>query len=149
MYVGITPSPDSGFVRQLRAFDRTLKVEFDRKIGLFTITQPRFTGGRVLAMVIESESFNGVYRQPDSRDLQVLRGADFYRRNYLQRMLDGEVQMREAREKQDADAAGDIRYLTLDNKRQLSNAYVKAFNIGKGNSGFRHITPKPRGQVFA
>lgn len=146
MFVGLTPSPDSGFVRQLHAFDKDLDVEFDRKLERFVITQPRFTGGRVLALVVESDD---VYRQPDNRELRILRRADFYRRNVMHRILEGEAYMRDARDKQDADAADDIRHLTRDSKRQLSNAYVKAFNLGKGVTGFRPITPKPRGQVFA
>jgi len=137
MYAGLTPAPDSSFVRQLRLFDKDLKVEFDRKLELFVITQSRYTGGRVLALVIASDT--DTYRQPDARDIRILYMADFYRRNVKQRILEGEEYMRKVREDQDISAEDDIRHLTRDSKRQLANAYTKAFNLGKGVTGFRQV----------
>ncbi len=40
MHRGMTPSPDSGFVKDLKTFDPKLEIAFDRRYDAFVITQP-------------------------------------------------------------------------------------------------------------
>ena len=96
---------------------------------------------------MEGDSGGG-YRQPDNRDLQALVEADFHRKSVKRRILEGEEHMKRVREEETRKERSEIRDVTKDNRIQLANTYVRAVNLGKGRTGFRQITPKPKGKVF-
>jgi hypothetical protein len=149
MFHGITPTPNSGFVRKLKQLYPELEVEFSREHERFIITQPsRLRSGRVLLMIIGGYKIDNSFRQPDERDLKVLWKADMWRIGYKKQMMDGERAMLEAREKEEAKAEEEIRERTKDDKIQLSDGYRRAFNIAKANATFRRIENKPKPGSF-
>ena len=148
MWQGITPSPDSGFIKNLKKFDPKLKCQFSRKLGLFVITQSnRLHSGESVAGIIEGDDGAG-YRQPDNRDIQALREADFEFKDHKKRILEGEEYMLKYRKDEEAKNRETIRDATKDDKYQSRNSLMKAYNMGKGMSPYRQVAPKPQGKVF-
>ncbi|KKN52254.1 hypothetical protein LCGC14_0614740 [marine sediment metagenome] len=146
---GLTPAPDTGFVRKLRDFDPTLRVQFSRQLGKFIITQPSNLSGRTLAAVVEGEDCNNSgFRQPDMRDVRVLHEADFQRKAADQRILEGEEYMLGFQDDFDDKVAQELRECTVDDKIQLVNTYNRASNSGKGVTAYRQVTPKAKGKVY-
>ncbi len=146
MFNGLTPSPDSQFVKDLKAFDPKLGVRFCRKRGQFVITQPSQLSGRVDALAISGDHGGG-YRQPNIRDIRALYHGDFARKRSKDMVQEGENRMREQEQKHREFVKGEIDAQTRDNKRQLANTYNRAFNNGKGVTGFRQIPIKSKGYV--
>ncbi len=148
MYEGITPSVPAEFLRKLKKLDKGLGCEFSREHSRFVITQTGKISGKVPVFLVLGDDGGG-YRYPDQRDIDVLHRADMHRKGQevKDRIRIGEEYMRESREKQDKSNASTIRDQTKDDKIQLSNTYVKSFNLGKGNSAFRRIEHKPKGFV--
>ena len=146
MYQGITPSPDPGFVRKLKEFDPTLRVEFSRELETFVIMQPSKKYGEVIATVCEGDGEKN-WRQPDGRDLAELRAADWHRRRqeHRDRLREGVEKSQQIREKQDAFAEDELKARTREDKRQLFNTVAKATNSGKGVTGYRQVENKPKG----
>ena len=141
MYRGITPTPDTGFVKKLKKFDPKLKLEFSRLLGKFVITQPRkLHSGRALAAVVEGNTGGG-FRQPDNRDIDTLCRADFERTSARKRIIAGEDYMLNHKKAQEKELKDSIRDATKDDKFQLINAYRKVFNEGKQVRHVRHIIP--------
>jgi len=148
MWQGITPNPDSGFVKKLRTFDPKLKCQFSRKLECFVITQPnRLHSGESVAAIVEGDDGAG-YRQPDNRDIQTLYEADFENKDHKKRILEGEEYMTNYREKEHKENIDEIRDIGKDSKYQLRNSLVKAYNMGKGMAPVRPIKVKPKGKVF-
>jgi len=148
MYEGLTPSPDSTFVRKLREFDPKLEVRFSRRHGRFIITQPRVTKPERPAEVWMINEEDGGFRQPDSRDLKILFGGDLHRVSVEERIKKGEAYMSGYDEKQKKDVKDEIRNRTKDGKIQLKQMYYKMGNLGKAPAPFRKIVKKPKGKVF-
>ena len=148
-YQGLTPNVDPQFEKELKRFDPNLEVEFRRDFGTFVITQPSKVSGRVPAVVISpelhEEKQGRTWRQPDKRDIKALYRADFARKRAKDMVREGEDGIKERQKKDQEFAKDEILAQTRDNKRQLANTYSKAFNLGKGVTGFRQITPKSRG----
>ena len=145
MFNGLTPSPDSQFVKDLKTFDPKLGIQFSRKFGRFVITQPSKVSGRVPVLVVDGRDNGGGYRQPNMGDIKALYHGDLTRKRARDRVREGEERFQEQDEKQKQFAKDEIFHQTRDNKRQLANTYAKAFNTGKGVTGFRQITPKSKG----
>ena len=145
MYQGIVPSPDSGFKQKLKTFDPTLTVEFDRNVGKFVIKQPRrLRGGQAVALVIENND-DRPWRQPDERDLVMLRAGDFEHRNHKDRIREGENRILDHQAKQEKEVTDTFREASRDDKIQIKNAYRRALNDGKVGGMFRRVTPKSKG----
>ena len=149
MYCGLTPVPDSGFVRRLKEYDSNLFVEFNRVYGKFAIMQKRPAGPpRIVMLVVGGENPAG-WRQPDGRELHILGAADFHRGPSLRdRMIRGEQAIVDFHRRQKRNVNDELRDITKDDKYQLLRTYQDAFNTGKGTRPFRPITPKPRGKIF-
>ncbi len=139
MFNGLTPSPDRQFVKDLKQFDHKLNVRFCRNRGQFVITQPSKLSGRVDALVIQGDHGGG-YRQPNIRDIRALYYGDFARKRGKDRVLEEEERFRQQKIKEQEFVKDEIVHQTKDNKRQLTNTYAKAFNLGKGNTGFKQRT---------
>lgn len=56
--------------------------------------------------------------------------------------------MEKVRARTRAISRDNIRGWTKDDKIQLMNAFGKLMGVGKFNSAFRRITPKPKGKAF-
>lgn len=148
MYEGITPSVPERFRRDLKQLDSGLDCEFSREHGRFVITQTGKISGKVPVIVVLGDDGGG-YRYPDQRDIRVLQEADLHRKGQevRDRIQKGEDYMARTKEKQDKFNKDEIRTRTREDRIQLSNTYVKTFNLGKGSSQFRRIEHKPKGFV--
>ena len=148
MWIGITPSPDPGFVKKLHTFDPKLKCEFSRKLGKFCITQPnRLRSGKSIAAIVEGDTGAG-YRQPDNRDIRILYEADFENKDHKRRIREGEDYIIDYQKEQERKNTETIRDITKDSKYQLQNELIKAYNLGKGMAPVRPVKVRPNGKVF-
>lgn len=147
MYKGVTPAPERRFVKDLKAYDDKLFVEFDRRFERFVIRRKTTLKPYPDIWVVQGEQ--GEFRQPDQRDMVVLWMADLWKNGGVRKRIeDGEEKILAAREKEEADIAQNFRDATKDNKYQLRNAYRKASNDGKVAPHTRRVDPKPKGKVF-
>ena len=144
MHRGMTPTPDSGFVKDLKTFDPKLEISFDRRFDAFVITQPSQVSGRVPALVISGDNGSG-YRQPNQSDIRALYKGDFERNGGKRHVLQEEERFKKQDEDHNKFVKDEIMHQTRDNKRQLINTYAKAFNVGKGVTGFRQVPIKSKG----
>ena len=136
--------PDRVFLRDLKNLDRRLNAKFNG--SHFVITYDRGYGEPVNIFRISED--DGSFRQPNSRDIMVIKQGDLASGETMDVRLKKEayayeLMNREARRK----ASEEIRAMTLDNKIQLKNAYQKRTNLGKTGSAFRKITPKSKNVV--
>jgi len=148
MWQGITPIPDSGFMRKLKVFDPNLDCEFNRHVERFIITQPsRLGSGKLVAAVVENPGKDH-YRQPDDRDLAHLAKGDFERKSHKRRIQEGEQYMLEYEEEQDKKVEEDIRNRTKDDKLQLMHTYQHAagFRADAHNPAFARVNPRIKGK---
>ncbi len=138
--------PDSHFMDKLHALDPKLGCEFNRNTEKFNITYQRVMGDPVPIVQVSSDT--GGYRQPDHRELLILGEGDQAKgKNPKERLQQTAKYFDDYREKKQKDARDNIRHMTLENRRQLTNAVGK-LGGGKFNSTFRRITPKSKGKVF-
>lgn len=144
MYQGVTPVPDSGFVKDLKAFDPKLRVRFERHMERFVITKRRAFGPDFNVLVVQTD--DGEFRQPDRRDLMALWEGDLWRHGGVDaRIRRGEEHMQEFQQKQDREIEEESRARTRDSKIQLSNAYRKTFNDGSKAPELRRVELNRRG----
>jgi hypothetical protein len=144
MYQGVTPAPDSTFVKDLRAFDPLLRVRFERRMERFVITKRRAFGDDFNVLVVQTD--DGGFRQPDRRDIQMLYEGDLWRHGGVNaRIRRGEEHMKEFQEKQDREIEQESLARTRDSKIQLSNAYRKTFNDGSKAPELRRIELNRKG----
>ena len=139
-------TPDSNFVKRLKAVDNRLGCKYERTHGHFVINYERACGGAVPIFMVKSES--GGYRQPDQRDMDFLLSGDLTKEDMKTKLQKSAKYMADVREKSKKDASDNIRGATKDGKIQLSNAFSRIAGGGKGNSAFRRVVPKQKGQVF-
>jgi hypothetical protein len=134
--------PDRTFLRDLKNLDRRLGVKFNG--SHFIITYDRGYGEP--ANIFRVTGDDGGFRQPDQRDLMVIKRGDLASGDSMEVRLQKqayayELTTRESKRK----AAEEIRAMTLDNKIQLRNAIQKKYNLGKTGSAFRKIPHKSKG----
>lgn len=137
------PEPERSFMRDLRNIDNKLGVKFNG--DHFVITYQRPYGEPVNIHRVKAD--DGGFRQPDRRDLSVIKGGDLAEGEKLENRLKkrayaSECMRREAREK----AASEIRDITKDNRNQLVKKFTQKLNLSKGNSAFRRVVPKKKAQ---
>ena len=133
------PEVDRSFLRDLKSMDRRLGTKFNGQN--FIVTYRRPFGEPVNIYCIKAD--NGGFRQPDKRDLMVIKGGDLAEGVSMdirlkQRAYASELMTREAKRK----AKENIRDMTKDDKRQLAKAFIQRTNLSKGNSTFRRIDHK-------
>ena len=132
-------TPDRSFLRDLKNMDRRLGAKFNGRN--FVVTYDRGHGEPVNVHLVRGS--NGEFRQPDKRDLMILKGGDLAEGESMdvrlkKRAYASEKMREEARRK----VKENIRDMTKDGRRQLEKAYLQATNLSKGNATFRRITPK-------
>jgi hypothetical protein len=138
--------PNRNFMRQLKALDPSLGCEFNRDTNVFNVTYLRATGLPVPIMPVKTQ--DGKFRQPDQRELLTLGESDMTKIDRQTHLNKASKYCQEYREKQAKESTDMIKNRTLDDKRQLANAFGKLSGSGKFNSTFRRIEPKAKGQVF-
>ena len=139
-------NPDSGFIKELKKLDSNLGCEYNMDTGRFNITFKRATGLAVPIIQVKTE--DGGFRYPDRRELNVLGESDLARVSMRDRLNKSTKYMQDYREKKAKEAKDNLRNMTKDGKRQLYNAFSRASGASKGNSTFRRINQKPKGEVF-
>jgi hypothetical protein len=140
------PEVDRSFKRDLKSLDSRLGAKFNGQH--FVITYDRGYGEPVNILRIKGEG--GSFRQPDKRDLMVIKGGDLAEGEKMDTRLQkaayaSELIRREARRK----AKENIRDMTKDNRNQLEKAFLQRTNLSKGNAVFRRIDHKPGKNVVA
>ena len=144
------PSPTgnmASFPKRLREIDKDLNCVWNADINRFVIHQK--TGNPILPnptiCVVETEQ--GSFRHPDLRDISFLQKADIRKEGPKARLKRVAEYMIDEREKDRKNAKDMIRERTVDDKIQLMNAFSKAAGF-KGNSAFRRVDAKLKGQVY-
>lgn len=135
-------TPDRVFMRRLKNLDPRLGCKYRHDVEKFVITHDRAIGPPAEIFLVETT--RGDFRQPSQYDIHTLCEGDLHRTDVRTRMDKATRYMENHRKKEEENAESEIRDRTKDDKLQLMNTYVKAFNLGKGNSAFRRITPKPK-----
>ena len=136
----------SGFMRTLRSLDRRLSCHYNSDMERFVVTFKRAWGKPIPLFPVQSET--GGFRFPTDRDVQFLRQWDMENMTVSERLERATSYMEKIRERTRVTGRDNIRGYTKDDKIQLMNAFGKLYGVGKYNSAFRRITPKPKGEVF-
>lgn len=135
----LAPTPDRSFMRDLKSMDRRLDLKWNGQF--FVVTYDRGYGSPVNISAVKNE--DGTWRQPDRRDLDFILSGDLERtrpQDHLARV----AQYMDAVRARDKEKAKDlIKHCTTDGKIQLMRAMSQLYNVGKCNSAYRRITPKP------
>ena len=140
------PSLDDLFVSRLKRIDKRLDMQWSKKPERWLMVYDKGCGNFVSMFLIETEDYQ--YRHPDKRDLVRIRVADLATKSVKLRLQESAEYMADTRLKDRADARENIRHMTLDNKIQLMQAFSKAAGYSKGNSAFRRIEAKARGEIY-
>jgi len=127
--------PDWSFMKQLRAIDKRLGCEFNGEHFVLTFTTERYGKVNIWKVVGADKDF----RQPDQRELDMVRESDLERLGPEQRWSLVMAYMEKFTEKKREDARGNIRHLTLDNRRILAQAFGRVAGYSKSNSTYRRI----------
>ncbi len=139
------PEVERSFKRDLKNLDRRLGTKFNGEH--FVVTYDRGYGEPVNIYRVKAD--NGAFRQPDKRDLEVIKGGDLENEKSDSRLRKlayaSELMRREAKRK----AYNEIRDMTKDNRNQLARAFIERTNASKGNATFRRIDHKPGKNVVA
>ena len=134
------PEPDRSFLRDLRNMDRRLGTKFNGEH--FVVTYQRPFGEPVNVLRVRAE--DGGFRQPDKRDLAIIKGGDLAEGPKMEsRLREAAYKAERIRETDKRKAHENIRDMTKDSKNQLTTAFIQATNQGKGNATFRRIDHKP------
>ena len=140
------PEPDRSFLRDLRNMDRRLGTKFNGEH--FVVTYQRPFGEPVNVLRVRAE--DGGFRQPDKRDLAIIKGGDLAEGPKMESRL-REAAYRAERQREDAKrkAAENIRNMTKDDKIYLTQKIGQLTNQSKSNAAFRRIDHKPSKRVVA
>ena len=139
-------TPPRDFVKRVKAIYRRLDVEYNPIMQRFLIKEHRAHGSPGVVFVIEDE--NGEFRWPDERDIRKLHECDHERESpeeKFQRISATVIKHREDHEKK---VREDFRDATKDDRRYLMNKFAKILNLGKGNTTYKPVKIKPKGEVF-
>lgn len=136
--------PDWSFMRQLKTLDKRLGCRFNGTHFVITCETKRFGEVNIWKVVDEG----GGFRQPDQRELDMLRQADIEKQSPNEKFNLITAYMEQYQEKKRNEAREEIRNRTIDDRRQLIKAFHPLLGIGKANSAFRRIDvrPKPKGE---
>ena len=134
------PAPERGFLRDLKNLDKRLGVKFNDQH--FVVTYDRGHGEPVNILRVMGEG--GSFRQPDKRDLMVIKGGDLAEGPKMDlRLKEAAYKAELIRQRDKRKAHENIRDMTKDSKNQLTKAFIQATNQSKGNATFRRIDHKP------
>ena len=127
--------PDRGFMGQLRLLDKRLGIKFNGSHFVLTFTTQRH--GEVSMWTVVDERGGG--RQPDQRELEMLRESDMERLGPEQRWNLTQAYMAKFQEDRKREVREELRNRTKDDKIQLAKAFARVVGNSKGNSAFRRI----------
>lgn len=138
--------PDPSFTRQLRMIDKRLGCKFNGDHFVITFKTEKY--GAVNIWKVASES--GGFRQPDRRELEIIRESDLERLGPKERFNLVLAHMEGTKDRRDKSIREEMRNRTKDGKIQLMRAFANAVGAGKNNATFRRINvrPKPRGLII-
>jgi hypothetical protein len=140
-------SPDRVFMQRLKGLDPRLGCRYEPGHHHFVITYKRAIGEDVPVMLIEG--VNGMFRQPDDRDILKLQESDLHRVPLHDRLRQVAAYMEKDREDRALRRKAEIKDRTKDDHIQLSRTIGK---IDRNNGGksmpYRRIDLRPKGQVF-
>lgn len=140
------PSLDDLFVKRLKRIDKRLDMHWSEGPERWLMVYDKGNKNFVNMFLIETEDRQ--YRHPNNRDLVRIRVADLATKSAEQRLKESAEYMADVRLKDRKDGKENIRLRTLDSKIQLMQAFAKAAGHSKGNSAFRRITAKARGEIY-
>lgn len=134
------PEPNPSFMKDLRNLDKRLGVKWNGEH--FVVTYERGYGQPVNIYRVRDD--DGSFRQPDQRDLKIIKGGDLGEGERLELRLKklayASEKMREEARKR---AKEEIRAMTREDRRYLAQHMGQITNQGKCNSTFRRIKVKP------
>jgi hypothetical protein len=134
------PEVDRSFKRDLKSLDPRLGTKFNGEH--FVVTYDRGYGEPVNIYRVKGD--DGGFKQPDKRDLAVIKGGDMAEGEKPEIRLKkmayaSELMRREARKK----AHESFRDATKDDAHYMGQKFRQLMGDGKANSAFRRIDPKP------
>ena len=140
------PECDRSFKRDLKNLDRRLGTKFNGEH--FVVTYDRGYGEPVNIYRVKSDDDG--FRQPDQRDLKIIKGGDLAVGDRMEMRLKkmayaSEVIRRETRRR----VKDEIRNRLKDSKHQLTRWVGDRANISKSNAEFRRVPHKPGKNVVA
>ncbi len=138
------PQCDRSFSRDLKTLDRRLGTKFNGEH--LVVTYDRGYGEPVNIYRVKAD--DGGFRQPDRRDLEIIKGGDLNNGDRMETRLKklayaSELMRREMRRK----SREMIRDHIKDDKNQLRRWVIDRSNSSKGNAEFRRIAHKPSKNV--
>lgn len=133
------PEVDRSFRRDLKNLDRRLGTKFNGEH--IVVTYDRGYGEPVNILRVQAK--DGGFRQPDQRDLAIIKGGDLEEGEKMETRLNklgyaSEVMRREIKRK----ARENIRDMTKDDNVYLSQKIGQLTNQSKSNAAYRRIAPK-------
>jgi hypothetical protein len=140
------PECDRSFLKDLRNLDKRLNVKWNSEH--FVVTFDRGYGDPVNIYRVKAE--DGGFRQPDRRDLGIIKGGDLAEGEPLESRLKKKAYASEQmRKKMRENVRNEIRDMTKDSKTQLKRWVSDRANLSKSNAEFRRIPHKPGKNVVA
>jgi hypothetical protein len=138
------PVPERSFLRDLRLMDKHLGCKFNGQY--FVITFDRGYGEPVNIYSIKTE--DGGFRQPDCRDLEIIRKGDLASGDSMDvRLRKLAYYSYDLRTKMRAKTKENIRDLTKDDKHFLMNTIGRLTGQGKPRPAYRQVAYKSRNAV--
>jgi hypothetical protein len=142
----IAPSPSRSFMKDLRSMDRRLSLKFNG--NHFIICYDRGFGEPVNVLRIQTD--DGNFRQPTSRDLEVLRGGDLASGESmdtrLRKLAYASYEIRETLKRKHRE---NIRNMTKDDKNYMMNKIGRLTGQGKPRPAYRQVPYKAKNAVAA
>lgn len=129
------PTPDRAFMAEMKRMDKNLGIKFNGKHFVITYAIPDGRTVNIWRVV----AGDGGFRQPDHRDIEMLKQADIERESAEEKQKRVERYMAAVREADRKRARENIRDWTKDGKIQLHSAFARCGDGGKHNSAFRRI----------
>jgi hypothetical protein len=139
------PEVDRSFMKDLKSLDKRLSVVFNGQN--FVVRYDRGYGQPVNIFRIKGRDDG--FRQPDRRDLEVIKGGDLETEKMETRLKKSAYAAECLRRETARKASENIRHMTLDDKNQLQKAFIQKTNASKGNAAFRRIDHKPSKNVVS
>lgn len=138
------PEVERSFLKDLKSMDRRLGTKFNGRN--FVVTYDRGHGEPVNIHLVKAG--DGGFRQPDRRDLEIIKGGDLecgdsMTHRLQRRAYASECMRRDMRRK----AHEEIHAMTRDNRRQIINTVLRKANERKANSTFRRVELKRKGRT--
>jgi hypothetical protein len=134
------PEVDRSFKRDLKNIDSRLGTKWNGEH--FVVTYDRGHGQPVNILRVMGEG--GSFRQPDKRDLIVIKGGDLAQGPKMDlRLKEAAYRSEKLRERDRRKAHDSIRDMTKDDSRYLRERIGRLTNQGKCNSSVRRIDHKP------